>query len=82
MKAYIVKYALSRGIIEAEGKANFIGDGDYLQVQKNDHELHHYHGKEWAETKQIAIALAEEMRLKRIASLERQIAKLRAMEFN
>lgn len=38
-------------------------------------------GRQWHRTREAAVARALEMREAKIASLERQIAKLRKMEF-
>lgn len=38
--------------------------------------------KEWHDTQAEAIAFAEEMRIKKIASLKKQIAKLEKINFN
>ena len=79
MKVWITKYALTKGIIEAEGEvvrdhpnifyANEIVNGLFGE------------GKEWHRTKESAIQKAEEMRQKKIASLKKQIKKLEEMRF-
>lgn len=45
--------------------------------------IQYYHGKgdEWHETKESAIAKAEEIRKKKINSLKKQIEKLEKMKF-
>lgn len=78
MKAWISKYALTKGIytnivtefkytvgmvIFGENDSSFLGDGCH-------------------KTKEEAVAKAEEMRLKRIASLKKQIEKLESMKFD
>lgn len=42
---------------------------------------YHGEGNDWHRTKESAIAKAEEMRKKKIASLKKQIEKLEKMEF-
>lgn len=42
---------------------------------------YHEEGKEWHRTKESAIAKAEEMRKKKIASLQKQIKKLENINF-
>lgn len=79
MKVYITKYALSKGIFELE-----------VEQSKNFPDMvcgfiydDHYHGEgiEWHRTMEAAITRAEEMRLKKIRSLKKQIEKLERMKF-
>lgn len=42
---------------------------------------HYFHKGEWFKTKEEVIQKAEEMRLKKIKSLEKQLNKFRQMEF-
>ena len=44
-----------------------------------DHET--AHGNDWHRTEADAVARAEQMRVKKIASLEKQIAKLKKLSF-
>lgn len=74
--AWITKYALTKGIQEVEGKTD--GDG-YLSYGKYDY--NHAFRKEWYRTREAAIKRAEEMRLKKIASLKKQLKKLEKMRF-
>ena len=76
MKVYITKYALTRGILEADAELN---PRFPTMVSTN---LGHFHGKDWHETKEAAIYRAEEMRTKKIASLKKQIEKLEALKFD
>ena len=79
MKVWIVKYALTKGLFEIEGK-EFGVDGI---SQESTNWPTHYHGEgiEWCRTKEEAVQVAEKMRQKKIASLERQIEKLKKMKF-
>lgn len=78
--AFVTKYALSSGgIREIEVEDCFdispdmvMEDGMYWQS---------YRGKEWHRTREAAVARAEEMRIAKIASLEKQIARLRKIQF-
>lgn len=78
MKVWISKYALSGGIKEAEVRQSAsnlryvypIGSHGSLLLWRSAHE-----------TRESAIKAAEQMRLKKIASLKKQIAKLEAMKF-
>jgi hypothetical protein len=79
MKAYITKYALSKGILELEG-SNRIGNEDTFEA-KTGQWMNSYHGGEWWATRDAAVERADEMRVARIASLKKQIKKLEAMRF-
>ena len=75
MNVFVVKYALTNGITEKE----LIEDnGKYAFVRWPEH----YNGrmmltsKEWASDKAAAIELANYMRKRKIASLQKQIKKL------
>lgn len=80
MKVWITKYALTSGIIETE--AEECGD-DMVRVHNNTFCDSYYHkeGREWHRTKESAVAKAEEMRKKKIASLQKQIKKLENTNF-
>lgn len=79
MKVWITRYALTDGIIEAEGEpyglewVSASWDGGY---RCGDFEQ-----GEWFDTKERAIQKAEEMRQKKIESLKKQIKKLEEMRF-
>ena len=66
MKAWITKYALTRGIIETENLNNCYSGKGYSWMHCN---------------KESAIQKAEEMRQKKIESLKNQIQKLEEMRF-
>ena len=76
MKAFITKYALTQGIIERDCHEPNHSD-DLLCVSN----IEYYHKGEWFKTRQEAIVKAEEMRQKKIKSLEKQLAKLKEMQF-
>lgn len=85
MKVWISKYALTQGIFEAEVTSNCLDvdpTGNMIATCEGSY-MAHYHGegREWHKDKQSAIAKAEEMRKKKIASLKKQIEKLEKMEF-
>ncbi len=80
MKLWITEYALTTGIIEAEGKvdgkfARVIIDGPWTSEAS-------IMVPDWHQTEAEAIARADRMRIKKIASLRAQIAKLEAMTFS
>lgn len=76
MKVYITKYSLTDGVLEADAKLN----QKFPTMAVTN--LGYFHGNDWHETKEAAIKKAEEMRVKKIASLKKQIEKLEAMKFN
>lgn len=78
MKAWITKYALTKGILEKE--VDDCGDG--MVIESNNHFPTYYHGTDWHKDKKSAIAKAEEMRKKKIASLKKKIEKLEKMKFD
>lgn len=76
--AWITKYALTAGIKEMRVQhcistsASMVGrNGQYF----------HGEGKNWHRTEEGAIKRAEKMRIEKIASLRKQIAKLEKMKF-
>lgn len=78
MKAYISKYALTKGIFEVE--AAKIRDNEIV-VDIGIVSSEFFHANEWHTTRAEAINRAEEMRLKKIESLKKQIAKLEKKRF-
>lgn len=78
MKIWITKYALTRGIVEVEMDA-FKLDGGY--IYSKDDALTMFAPGQWYADYAFAVSRAEEMRKKKIASLEKQIERLRKLEF-
>lgn len=77
VKIYVSKYALSTGIFEVmakieDGMATCRRDGRFIEC---------FHGKSWHYTKEHAIAEAEEMRIRKLKSLEEQAKKISALKF-
>lgn len=79
MKVWIAKYALTKGIFEMDVESQS-EDGKSV-YGKAWNQCFYGQGVEWCETKSAAIARAEEMRKKKIASLKKQIEKLENMTF-
>jgi hypothetical protein len=78
MKVWISKYALSQGILETEVKRTSV-EG---MVQASDVSLPTYfHGWEWHSTWEEAAQRAEELKEKRLKSLQKQIRKLENLHF-
>jgi len=74
MKVYLVKYALTEGIKEIDAEAT--SDPEIVKIQ-----YVYLHGDEWCHTRNVAIKLAKEMRLKKIKSLKKQLLRLGNLEF-
>jgi hypothetical protein len=88
MKVWITKYVLTQGILEADGEAATWNKDmcSIAPIKSNNSEFTTYfagffHKGEWFKTKEEAIQKAEEMRLRKIKSLENQLKKLTLMEF-
>jgi hypothetical protein len=77
VKVWITKYALTAGIYQEEVERTEHG------VWKDDERGggRGYYANAWHETADGAVARAEKMRAAKIASLEKQIAKLRNLDF-
>lgn len=79
MKFFITKWALSDGIREREGEPNEDG---WVYVKRNVWQSQYERlGTHAHKTREEAEAKAEKMRRAKIASLQKQIAKLNAMSF-
>jgi len=74
-KVWVTRYALTDGIKEMEGEIHddgyFHPDGYWSYIPK----------KQWHHTKAEAIASAEEMRIAKLKSLDKQIKKISALKF-
>ena len=82
LHVWITKYALTQGIIECDAKTclSTVPDGSMIEkVGGNYMDL--YHKPNWHETKEAAVARAELMRKKKIASLKKSIAAMEALKF-
>jgi len=80
MKIYITKYALTKGILEKEGEIGNCGLGDFIVV-KSEYMDEIYHKPYFHFTYEDAIKHADEMRLKKIKSLKKQIGNLEKLKF-
>lgn len=80
MKVWITKYALTKGIIEADGELTSF---DSVSILNRGLSLptHWFYKGDWHFDKQSAIKKAEEMRQNKIESMKKQIQKLERMRF-
>ena len=78
MKIWNTKYCLSEGILEHDIKASDIHD-NLIRVPQ----LFYLHceGKDWHRTKEAAQFRADEVRIKKLKSLDKQIKKISAIIF-
>lgn len=80
MKAWITKYALTAGIQVVDAQVSSGAPGMVSYLLEGDRFKRFAHGKEWWHTEEDAISRAEAMRQAKIASLNKQIAKLEKMK--
>jgi hypothetical protein len=82
MKVWISKYALTEGIVERDD-AMFSRDIDYVKSKESftDGSFFYRIGVQAHLSRESAIEAAEQMRLKKIKSLQKQLANLEAMKF-
>ena len=78
MKVWITKYALTAGIYQEEVERTERGVWKDNGPQRCGQG---FYANAWHETSESAVARAEKMRAAKIASLEKQIAKLRKLNF-
>lgn len=80
-KVWIASYAMTKGVIEAFASKNISSWGIYYKIKEGDRYDRHARPGSYALTKEGAYQIAEEMRLRKIESLKKQIAKLEKMSF-
>ena len=78
LEVWITKYALTAGISRAWVRR---ADGDMVVKEDRHWQFFHGEGREWHLTREDAVARAEEMRSAKIASLEKQIDRIKALNF-
>ncbi len=81
MKVYITKYALTDGIVECEARAT-CRPPMIVAEYGGPHTGYYMHGGEWHNCRADAVAKAEAMRVRKLASLRKQIARLEALRFD
>jgi hypothetical protein len=77
MKVWITKYALSQGIYEVD--AEDCGDG--MVADKSARYPQYFHRNGWRPTHHEAVVQANQMRVAKLASIAKQIVKLKTMTF-
>lgn len=76
MKIYVTRYALTSGVLEYDAEVK-----GRVAVAKNEQGRVSVFRSDWHTSLDQARASAEEMRLKKIASLNKQIRKLEQLVF-
>lgn len=79
--AFITKYALTQGIVETEVEDCFDICDSMVRSFNDMNRVYCYHAPDWHRNRNDAITRAEWMRVRKIASLLKQIAKLDSMSF-
>ena len=80
MIIWVTKYALTQGIIEVDADASETnGMASYRPDAKSA--INYVHGNDWWARKEDALLRAEEMRIKKLLSLDRQMKKISALTF-
>lgn len=79
MKVYITKYCLTQGIFEDE--VEIWSDISISMCKSIYNKYVYFHKPYWHETKEEAIKYAEQMKNRKIKSLEKQIRKLKELKF-
>ena len=79
MKVYITKYALTLGIEEREAEVSKVSDKMVVFDTRGYEQP--VHKPFWHLTKEEAVAHAKELRVKKLASLQKQAAKLEKLTF-
>lgn len=85
MKVWITKHALTQGIWEVDAALSGTSK-NMIQVRRDKNDNHpwsamYYHKGEWHEKKEHALAHAEDMKERKLASLRKQIAKISKLSF-
>lgn len=79
-KFWVSKYALTAGLQQIN--AEEVGNGMIRETGNRWNAYYHGEGKEWHRQRVDAEKRAEEMRSRKIASLQKQIAKLEKTKFS
>lgn len=77
--AYITKYALTKGV--QEKPVEWSDDFPHMIADRATGYVDYIHKPYWYTSKESALKHAEELREKKIKSLEKQIAKLKKLKF-
>jgi len=87
LTVWITKYALTKGVFSTEVYLDADEHSSRRRVSEKEKQEFavwpaSYYEPDWHETKEAALARANEMRVKKIASLKKQVKALEAMKFD
>lgn len=77
--AYITKYALTQGIFECEVEDCFHISAGMVKSTKSQHVI--FHKGDWHRSRAEAVAKAEDMRRKKVVSLQASLKKFNDLKF-
>jgi hypothetical protein len=83
MKVWITKYALSSGIFESEAEVCGLICRGMIKLTRREGYPEYFHGegKEWHTTSEGAKKKAEEMRIRKVNILLKQIKRIQDIKF-
>lgn len=79
IKVWITKYALTAGIKEVQVERSAVDGG--MVVHRSNGWSSYYHKGQWHTDRKQAVAKAEAMRKRKIASLKKQLERLESLRF-
>jgi hypothetical protein len=79
MKVYITKFALTKGIVVAEGERD--GKEAFIVRGAVPWDVHKFKLGEWHTDRDAALKRVDQMRQTKVVLAEREITRLRDMEF-
>lgn len=80
MKAWISKYALSKGVFTVDVEPTSEGGVSYKPLDGGARQ--YFFGSDWHQTREQAVAKAEDMRRRKLESLKKQMGKLTELKFD
>ena len=81
MKVWITKYALTKGIFEAEVEPATDNPG-LVGVRNGGFQYHYFHRPHWHESREAAVQQAKKMKLEKLSSLRKQLERIENLDFN
>ena len=79
---WVTKYALTSGIEKHEAEKTHTDDMVCVRGNRSKGTYdQHFHGKDWHTSEKSAKERAEEMRVKKLKSLDKQIKKIKSLVF-
>lgn len=83
MKIWSTKYCLTDGITEHEVVNGYTNNMVTIPKTADSYAMHlHGEGKDWHKSKEAAVRRANVIRIKKLQSLDKQVEKISAIEFD